>query len=386
VAAPTLTRKPIASLARSHADPTTHVDWALLVATAALAAFGVLAIYTARYTSISLAGADTLYYVKRQGLALLLGIVLMVGTMLVDYHRLRELAIVAYVGTIALLVGVLVRGKVTNGAQAWYQIGPFQLQPSELAKVTLVLVLAAYLSGDRVTGVPFPRFVLALALVAVPAGLTLLQPDLGTASVLVVITMGVLLVAGADWRHIALVTALAVITLGVVVGTGTMDTYQKDRIASFLQQTPNANNKDLVYNVNNSKAAISLGGVTGTGYLKGSLTNGGYVPENHTDFVFSAIGEQFGMVGSGLLLLLYAFISLRIWRTAQLAKDQLGALLCAGALAVLVWHVFENVGMNMGIMPVTGIPLPFVSYGGSSTIAFCILIGLVESVHMRRYA
>jgi rod shape determining protein RodA len=386
MAAPTLTRKPIASLSRSHADPTTHVDWALLVGVGALAAFGMLAIYTARYTSISLAGNDTLYYVKRQGVALGIGVVLMVAVMLLDYRRLRELALVAYAGTVALLVGVLVYGKVTNGTQAWFDIGPFQLQPSELAKVTLVLILAAYLSHDRVTGVPFPRFVVALILVGIPAGLTLLQPDLGTASVLVVITMGVLLVAGADWRHIALVTFMAVVSLAVVVGSGTLDDYQKDRIASFLQQTPNANNKDLVYNVNNSKAAISLGGVTGEGYLQGAMTNGGYVPENHTDFVFSAIGEQFGMVGAGLLLLLYAFVSLRMWRTAQLAKDQFGALVCAGALAIVVWHVFENVGMNMGITPVTGIPLPFVSYGGSSLIAFCVLIGLVENVHMRRYA
>src|SRR5262249_51826706 len=165
VAAPTLARKPIASLSRSHADPTTHVDWALLVAVAALAGFGLLAIFTARYTSISLAGNDTLYYVKRQGVALAVGVVLMVGVMLVDYRKVRELALVAYLGTIALLVGVLVRGKVTNGAQAWFQIGPFQLQPSELAKVTLVLVLAAYLSPDRTAGVPFPRLVLAPALV-----------------------------------------------------------------------------------------------------------------------------------------------------------------------------------------------------------------------------
>jgi rod shape determining protein RodA len=176
------------------------------------------------------------------------------------------------------------------------------------------------------------------------------------------------------------------VSVGVVYSTGIMDRYQYDRIAAFIDQKPNENNKDIIFQVRNSKAAISQGGLTGEGYLKGTMTNGGYVPENHTDFVFSAVGEQFGLAGCGLLLALYAFLALRIWRIAGMSKDVFGTLICAGALALLVWHVFENVGMTMGIMPVTGIPLPMVSYGGSATVAFLVLMGLVESVHMRRYA
>jgi rod shape determining protein RodA len=386
MAAPTLTRKPIASLSKSHADPSTHVDWGLLFAVFAIAAIGLVSIYSARYTSFTLAGLDAYYYVKRQALAIAVGIIGMAIAMLVDYRRLRDFTVILYLGTAGLLAAVLVLGRVNNGTQGWFDVGPFQLQPSEFAKVTLVMALAAFIANERNPGVPFPRFVGSLALLAVPAGLVLLQPDLGTASVLVAITMGVLLVAGASWRHIALVTGLALVSVVVVVGTGTLDHYQQERLAAFLDQKPTEANKDIVFQVQNSKAAISHGGITGDGYLDGTMTNGGYVPENHTDFVFSAIGEQFGLVGCSVLLVLYAFLALRIWRTAQLAKDQLGALICAGALALLTWHVFENVGMTMGITPVTGIPLPLVSYGGSATVAFLVLMGLVESVHMRRYA
>jgi rod shape determining protein RodA len=387
MAAPALGgRKAIASLSRSHADPVGHVDWGLLVTVVALGGFGLVAIYTARFTSITLAGEDPMYFVKRQALALALGTVAMATVMLIDYRRLRDFALFFYVGTSVMLAGLLAVGQIRNGTQAWFQVGPFQLQPSELAKVTLIFLLAAFLANERNPGVPFQRFVGSLVILAIPAGLVMLQPDLGTASVLVACTMGVLLVAGASWKHIALVTLLAVISVGVVYGTGIMDRYQYDRIAAFIDQKPNENNKDIIFQVRNSKAAISQGGITGEGYLKGTMTNGGYVPENHTDFVFSAIGEQFGLVGAGLLLVLYGFLALRIWRIAQMSKDVFGTLICAGALTLLVWHVFENVGMNMGIMPVTGIPLPMISYGGSATVAFLVLMGLVESVHMRRYA
>jgi rod shape determining protein RodA len=157
--------------------------------------------------------------------------------------------------------------------------------------------------------------------------------------------------------------------VAVVLGTGTLDSYQKDRITAFMNQNPTKDNRDIVLQVQNSKTAIAAGGITGEGYLEGAYTNGGYVPEQHTDFVFSAIGEQFGMLGGAVLLLLYGILGWRIWRTARVSRDQVGMLIAAGALTMLAWHVFENVGMTMGITPVTGIPLPLVSYGGSSVIA-----------------
>jgi len=385
MAAPTLTRKPIASLQRNPADPRQHVDWVMLAATGLIAAFGLLAVYTARAKSLELSGGDPLYYVKRQGIALVLGFVGMAVVMAIDYRRLRDFALFFYLGTAGMLGAVLLRGSTVNGAEAWFNIGPFQLQPSEFAKVTLILMLAAYLARDRTGPLPHNRFVGSLLILGLPAGLVLLQPDMGTASVLVAIAMGVLLVAGASWRNILMVSLMALVTVAVVLGTGALDSYQKDRITAFVNQNPTKDNRDIVLQVQNSKTAIAAGGITGEGYLGGAYTNGGYVPEQHTDFVFSAIGEQFGMLGAGALLVLYGILMWRIWRTARMSRDQLGVLIAAGALAMLAWHVFENVGMTMGITPVTGIPLPLVSYGGSSLIATLALLGLVQNIHMRRY-
>src|SRR5262249_7594994 len=230
----------------------------------------------------------------------------------------------------------------------------FQLQPSEFAKVSLVLVLASYVATDRPRSgpLPFQRFVTALGIVAVPTALVLVQPDLGTASALVVIAMAILLVAGASWKHIALVTAMAVLSAGILIGTGQLARDQQDRLTSFLSQdaTPRTpDQKRVQYQLTNAKAAIADGGITSQGYLNGAYTNGAYVPEQHTDFVFSAIAEQFGMVGSVILLAVFGFLLLRIWRIARLAKDELGTLIAVGAVALIAWHVFENVGMNMGL-------------------------------------
>jgi len=385
-----LHRKPVATLSRNPADPRSHVDWGLLIGVLVIAAMGLVAIYTATYQSRTIAGLDTFYFVKRQGLAVVVGLVGLVVVMMIDYHKLREMALRIYLATLALLVAVLVVARAQNGIDAWFNIGPFQVQPSEFAKVALVLVLAAYAANDRSKGstLSFQRFVVALAIVAVPTGLVLVQPDLGTASALVVIAMAILLVAGAQWKHIVLVTAMALISGAILIGTGQLARDQQDRLTVYLTQdsTPRTpEQKRAQYQLANAKAAIADGGLTGQGYLNGAYTNGAYVPEQHTDFVFSAIAEQFGLVGSVVLLAAYGFVILRMWRIARLAKDQLGALIATGALALVAWHVFENMGMNMGLVPVTGIPLPLVSYGGSSVVAILVLVGLVESVHMRRF-
>ena len=281
---------------------------------------------------------------------------------------------------------------------AWFEVGGFQLQPSEFAKITLILILAAYLgSGERADGLPFNRFVVALIIAAVPMALTLAQPDLGTASVMVAILMGILLVAGAQTKHILVISVMALLTIGVLVGTGQLDKYQQDRLLNFLRSNSSitVGNQDTeleqrlresARQVQNSETAISRGGLTGEGFLEGKMTNGGYVPEQHTDFVFAAVGEQFGLAGTMVVLLLFGLLGFRIFRTAQLAGDLTGTLIAAGVLVLLAWHVFQNIGMTMGIMPVTGIPAPLLSYGGSSTVAFLLAVGLVQNVHMRRFA
>ena len=392
-----LVRRQLDALRRHPNDPRQHVDWVLLASAVGLALVGLVAIYSARYQVLTGAGLDPYTFVRRQAIAVAVGIGGIGVVLAVDYRRWREFAPWFYGITTAMLVVVLFVGRANNGAVAWFEVGGFQLQPSEFAKITLILMLAGYL-GSSIKGesLPFHRFVVALIITAVPMGLTLAQPDLGTASVMIVIAMGVLLVAGARTRDIVVITAMCLLTVGVLVGSGALDRYQSDRLLNFVrnsssipvtQQSSEAERRlrESARQVDNSEAAISKGGLTGSGFLEGSMTNGGYVPEQHTDFVFSAIGEQFGLLGTMLVLILYALLAFRIFRTAQLASDLLGTLIATGVLTMLAWHVFENIGMTMGIMPVTGIPAPLLSYGGSSTVAFLLGVGLVENVHMRRY-
>ena len=383
---PSLARRPIAHLGRSPADPHRHVDLVALVLLLGLAGFGLVAIYTAKHQDLVVQGADPYVYIKRQAVALFVGALLFAGAALVDYRRLRDLAPALYAGAIALLAGVLVIGRRVNGAQAWFAVGPFELQPSELSKVALILLLASLATLTSSNRLSLRTLLICLGALALPASLTLMQPDFWTASVLCIIAMGTLLVAGARIKHIVVFTLIGFCALAFVLGTHQLQHYQEARLTTFLSQ--NSTNKStaaLRYQIDQSKTAIGNGGLSGQGFLNGIQTNGLHVPEQHTDFVFTAVAEQFGLLGAGALLLGYSLLAIRVIRTAQLAKDSLGRLICAGTLSLLVWQVFQNVGMTMGIMPVTGIPLPLISYGGSSTIAFLAAMGLVQNVHMRRY-
>jgi rod shape determining protein RodA len=211
----------------------------------------------------------------------------------------------------------------------------------------------------------------------------MLQPDPGTAMVFVAITMGVLLVAGVRAKHIAGLTLAGLTAVVGLLSSGFLADYQTDRLTVFLN--PAAGLKAEAYNLNQSKIAIGSGGVLGKGLFNGTQTQLDIVPEQHTDFIFTAVGEELGFIGAATLLILFAVIGWRIWRIAQLSRDQFGVLLCVGVLSMLAFQIFQNAGMTMGIMPITGIPLPFVSYGGSSTIALFAGLGLVQSVHMRRF-
>jgi rod shape determining protein RodA len=378
---------PSLSLSRRTDVSARRLDWSILLTVAGLCAVGLTTIYTATGPTRRLGGLDPYYYLQRQGLFIGAGVLVMGLAAVVDYRRLREWALALFIATSALLLAVTVLARARNGARAWFSFGPFQLQPSELAKVTLILVLASYVASDRGEDLPFPGFVRALGLMAVPLLIVVSQPDLGTASVFVAITMAILLVAKANPRHIALVTTLAVFSAVFVVATGTLESYQFARLTTFVDSNAEDNDRvteALVMQSQQSQRAIAGGELTGRGFMQGPLTKGGYVPEQHTDFVFSAIGEQFGLLGCAGVLALYGLLLVRILRVAQLARDQLGSLLCCGVAAALLWHVFQNVGMTMGIMPITGIPLPFISYGGSSTVAFFAMIGLVQNVYLRR--
>ena len=298
---------------------------------------------------------------------------------------LRERAYFLYGLSVIALLLVLSVGALRGGARLSFDLGPISFQPAEFAKPAVLVALAAFFSDDRDEVMSYSRFITGLLMVGVPIALIIVQPDLGSAFVLIVGALAVLVMAGARIRYLLLISFLTIATVAAAVVAGIVDRYQLRRIDAFLNQnSADADLQRFVFQVRYAKRAVATGGWFGKGYLNAPLTNGKFIPVQQSDFIFSAIAEQFGMLGGGIVLGLFGLLLFRIWRVGHLSKDAFGSYICAGIFGVVLWHVFQNVGMTMGIMPVTGVPLPFVSYGGSSLIAFAIMIGLVESVHMRR--
>ena len=314
----------------------------------------------------------------RQLLWVVVGTAALAATAMLDLGALRRRANVLYgAGLVGLALVLSPLGASTNGAQAWFSLGPLALQPAEVMKPVLVMALAAHaarargpLDGRRLLG--------ALLLLGVPVGLVLLQPDLGTAMVLVSLTVGVVAVAGARVRHLALLGVLGVVAVVGVLRAEVLAPYQVERLTGFLHQS--ADPRGASWNLEQAKIAIGSGGLAGEGLFSGSQTRLAYVPEQHTDFVFTVVGEDLGLVGGATVLGLFGLLVWRIWRAAWLTADPFGALCCAGVLAMFVFQVTENVGMTMGITPITGIPLPFLSYGGSSMVASFAAVGLAANV------
>lgn len=363
---------------RDLSAPWRHLDPVLVICTIAVAGLGVIMVYSA-----TKGADDDNFYLKRQAMFVGIGIVLMIAAALVDYHKLREYAWFIYGFACALLLFVVSPlGHKSKGAQSWFSIAGFQFEPAEISKLCLIIGLGAALAAWR-GDVDLRRLGMALLVAGLPMGLIMLQPDLGTALVFVAITMAMLLIGGVKARHILALTVVGVIGVVGVLHSNVLQEYQKDRLTVFLD--PGKDNRGAAYNLNQSLITISRGKFTGDGLFQGKQTQLRYVPEQQTDFIFTVVGEELGFVGAATFLALMAVIVWRIWRTAALARDLFGQLLCVGVLAMLVFQVFESVGMTMAIMPVTGIPLPFMSYGGSTTITSFLAIGLVLNVHMRRF-
>ncbi|MGH9078013.1 MAG: FtsW/RodA/SpoVE family cell cycle protein [Acidimicrobiales bacterium] len=369
-----------------------HFDLSLALATVAVGVFGCVLLYTSTRTQLEAQGLSPLFYARKQAIFLVIGVVAMVVVAAVDYRKYRDWAWVAFAGTLLALLAVYVVGHKSNGAQAWFQLGSYQMEPSELAKPALIVAGASVVAlfKGRLGG---RALAATLGLAAVPLGLIYKQPDLGTALVLAVVLLAILTVGGARALHMGLLGLLAVAGVVAALHFGVLQKYQTQRLTSFLSTQTNPDPHFLAspagkaqYNGAMSKEAVSDGGVHGKGLGRGPLTNLGDVPFQHTDFIFSAIAEQLGLVGSALLLALFMIMVWRTWRAATLARDQVGTLVCAGVVAMLTFQVFENVGMAIGIMPVAGIPLPFVSYGGSAMVAAFVAVGLALSVRMHRFA
>lgn len=383
-----LQRRPdsgLGNIRTSASAPGRNIDWLLMLAQAGLIGIGLATIYSASYTRLS----NPFVYLQRQEIFLVAAVLVMAVVMFVDYDTWRERARMFYALTVVALFGVLAFAPSKNGARLSFDFGPLNVQPAEFAKVTLLLALATHLADTRSDqpSLTYSKFTGSLILIGIPAGLVILQPDLGSASVLVAATMGMLLVAGARFKHIALVTGLAVATVLAAVATRLINEYQVTRITVFVDRASCAKPgiRDQCLQIIAATRAVATGGITGKGWLNGPITNAKDVAVQYADFPFSAIGEQFGLLGGGVVIALFGLLLFRIWRIGHLSRDMFGTYICAGAFSIILWQVFQNIGMTIGLMPVTGLPLPLISYGGSGLVASFAILGLVQNVYMRRY-
>ena len=380
-----LQRKPdsgLGNIRSSPADPTRNIDWVLLLAQGTLAVIGCFVVYASSRNRVP---DDPFFYTTRQVIFTIGAAFVMFAVMSVDYERWREKARFLYGITIISLVLLKLMSQAAGRDLITFELGPVNVQPQEFAKLTVLIALAAYLSEERSDQLSYPRFLGGLMVVGAPALLTLVQPDMGSASMLAVLAMGVMLVAGAKPRYIALITLLSIVSVIAAFAARVVNEYQVTRLRVFLDpDTVNPELQDAAYQVRNSIRAVGNGGMFGQGWLQGPLTGEGYIPVMWADFPFAAVAEEFGFVGGAALLALFGLVIFRIWRIMALSRDMFGTYICAGVCSMLLFQVFQNVGMTVGIMPVTGLPLPFISYGGSGQLTWFIMLGLVQSVHMRR--
>ncbi|MGH8931978.1 MAG: rod shape-determining protein RodA [Egibacteraceae bacterium] len=364
--------------------PARHTDFVLVGAALVLAGFGLMMIHSATSYRLEVAGQNELQYVIRQAIALAIGMVGMVAVSLFDYRVYRAWAPLLYGATLLMLVYVLFGGSVINGSQAWIQLAGFQFQPSELAKVSLILMLAALFHERREEALGLRALVEALGVAAAPMVLVLLQPDFGTFMVYVAIVCGVLLLARVRVRYMVALTAIGLAAIIAVLLSGALAEYQVKRLTAFVN--PGEASPESIYNVKQAQIAVGSGQFTGRGLGNGSQTALSFVPENQTDFIFTVVGEELGFVGSSVMLAIFALILLRGLRIAAASQDTFGTLIAGGVVSVLAFQLFINVGMTIGLMPVTGLTLPFVSYGGTSLISSFLMIGLLQNVHIRRFS
>ncbi|WP_067477332.1 rod shape-determining protein RodA [Actinomadura hibisca] len=374
------------TLWRRRAAGLRRLDWTLVLAVAALAVIGAVLVRSATFQLLTEQGKDPNGFLKRHILNLVIGVVLGVVVAVLDYRLLRAYAPILYGVSCAGLVAVLTPlGETINGSHSWIVIGGgFQVQPSEFAKVGLVVLLAMILGEPRDGEVgPGRRDVLlALVLAGVPAALIMLQPDLGTTLVFTAVVLGMLAVSGARKRWLFGLVGGGVAAAFAAIALGLLKPYQLARFTAFLD--PSADPRGAGYNAQQARIAIGSGGVSGKGLFQGEQTGGHFVPEQQTDFIFTVAGEELGFVGGAVIVLLLGLVLWRGLRIATQAADLFGTLVASGVVCWLAFQTFENVGMTLGIMPITGLPLPFVSYGGSATFANFIALGLLQAVHLRR--
>ena len=360
-----------------------HLDYILIAATLGLIAYGVTMIYFATRHDID---GRPLYFVTQQLIAVGVGLVAAAVVSLLDYEIYRRFQWAMYAFAVFILVVVLLFGEVVSGARRWIDLGFQSFQPSALALLLLALAIGAYLA-DRMDMLGAKRVTLgALALVAVPAVLVYQEPDFGSAMVMVALVLGMLFFYGTSWTHFAVLAGAGVTAFVVALkilplaGIHLIQQYQVDRLFVFLNAGENPQGSG--YNIIQSMIAVGSGALTGRGD-RATQTTLDFLPAHHTDFIFSVISERHGFLGALLLIVLYGVVVWRCLRIATLSRDMYGSILAGGAAVMFLFQIFVNMGMTIGIMPVTGIPLPFVSYGGTAMIAFLMFVGLLEAIHLR---
>ncbi|WP_239459955.1 rod shape-determining protein RodA [Nocardioides daejeonensis] len=362
---------------------TPGLDWILMAATGALLVLGTLLVWSATANRDLLTGGDSTAFLKKHLVNVAIGLVLMVLVLATDHRWLRLLTPVLYLASAAGLVLVLVMGSTINGSRSWLMVGGMSIQPSEFAKLAVVAGMALWAAErtewGRRTGVLDVIGMLAIA--AVPGALIMLQPDLGTMLVLSATVFGVLAVAGVQRRWLGGLALGGVVAATAAVLGGFLKEYQIDRFMAFTN--PDLDPAGAGYNTVQARIAVGNGGIFGQHLFSGSQTRSGFVPEQQTDFIFTVAGEELGLVGAGLLVLLLGLVVWRALAIAANAQDMFGRVAASGIACWLGFQAFQNIGMCLGIMPVTGVPLPLVSYGGSSMFAVLLAVGLLQNIHLR---
>ena len=364
-----------------------NLPWGMVALIFAIALIGLATVYSATYTP---KGPSSLYY--RQIVWLAIGVMVMLFALVVDYHTVGRYAYVLYAVSLVLLLLVMAFGKTGMGAQRWLAIGPFAFQPSEFAKLSLTLALARYFAEDpKRGGYGLRDLAIPGVMVMVPLVLVLKQPDLGTALMLLLTASLIVMIAGIRARSVVVVLLIGATIASAVFLVppvrhriwGKLKPYQQNRIRAFVD--PGSDPLGSGYHANQSKIAVGSGQITGKGFRQGTQSQMAFLPERHTDFIFAVISEEHGLIGASLLVILYLVLLLTGVDTAKNAKDRLGVLMAGGIVSMISLYVFINVGMAVGIVPVVGVPLPLVSYGGTSIITTFLALGLLLNIQTRRF-
>lgn len=362
-----------------------RIDWLLMAAVLALVGVGALLVWSATSPRDTLTGGDATAYLRKHLVNVAIGLVLMLLVTAVEHRWVRMVAPLVYLVSVVGLVLVLVMGSTINGSRSWLDLGGMSIQPAEFAKLAVIiamaLVLAERAAGRWHASVGTVDVGLMLLVAAVPAALIMLQPDLGTMLVLTATVFGILAASGAPRRWLALLAGGGIAVATAAVAGGLLKDYQVDRFMAFTN--PDLDPRGAGYNVEQARIAVGNGGLWGQGLFDGSQTRSGFVPEQHTDFIFTVAGEELGLLGAGLVVVLLGVILWRALAIAYRSEDVFGRVAAAGIACWFGFQAFQNIGMCLGIMPVTGVPLPFVSYGGSSMFAGLLAVGLLQNIHLR---